>query len=112
LELEIMSERFYSGQIEGDVTVRENGSKRRLQNRFDYQKHVTERSSHPSAHARLAFNLLADALDNEHRAGEVHEYFVQRVMPLLPRRFTISRSRLLAYVDIIDQEKNAKIGKD
>ena len=107
-----MSERFYSCQREGDVTVRENRSKRPLQNRFDYRMHVTERSSHPSAHARLAFNLLADALDNEHRAGEVHEYFARRVVTLLPHRFTISRSRLLAYVDLNDREKNAAIGTD
>jgi hypothetical protein len=107
-----MSERFYFGQVEGDVTVRENGGKRPLQNRFDYRKYVMERSSHASAHARVAFNLLADALDSEHRAGEVHEYFARRIMPLLPQRFTISRSRLLAYVDLIDQEKAAKIGTD
>lgn len=107
-----MFERFYSGQIEGDVTVRENGTKRPLQNRFDYRKHAMESSSHPSARTRLAFNLIADVLNSEHRAGEIHEYFARRVVPLLPDRFTISRSRLLAYIEIIEQEKSAKIGVD
>jgi hypothetical protein len=107
-----MSERFYSGEREGDVMVRESGIKRPLHNRFDYRKHLTEHSSIPSAHARLSFNLLADALDSEHHASQVHEYLARRIVPLLPQRFTISRSRLLEYVDIIDQEKDAQIGMD
>lgn len=61
-----------------------------------------------SGQTRLAFNLLADALDDEQRAYEAHEYFVQRVMPLLPQRFTISRSRLLAYIDMMEHEKRTK----
>lgn len=108
-----MSERFYSGQREGDVTVREsNGTKRPLQNRFDYQKHLTERTKETSAHRRLAFNLLADALDSEWPADEVQEYFARRIMPILPQRFIISRSRVLAYVDLMDQENRAKIATD
>lgn len=108
-----MSERFYSGERDGEMTVREaNGPKRPLQNRFDYRKFITERAAQSSPYARLAFNLLADALGDERRAGEVHEHIARRVMPLLPPRFTISRSRLLAYVDRIELEKRAKIGPE
>lgn len=111
--MEVVSERLYFGRQEGEVTVRDAGGKKRpLQNRFDYRKYVSERAQNPSPHARLAFNLLADALDNERRAAEVADYFARRVMPQLPQRFTISRSRLLAYVDLIDQEKRAEIGLD
>lgn len=104
-----MSERFYSEEGNGDVTVHEaNGSKRPLGNRFDYRRVADERAAQRLPRAPLAFNLLADALESERLAGEVHEYFTQRVMPLLPRRFTISRSRVLAFAALIDAERRAK----
>jgi len=59
--------------------------------------------------ARLAFDLLADALDNHVPTREVHDYFVRRIVPLLPERFTISRSRVRAYVERIADEQRAAI---
>jgi hypothetical protein len=36
---------------------------------------------------------------------ETHEYFSRRVVALFPERWTISSSRVLAYVDMIEHEK-------
>lgn len=70
---------------------------------------MTDRAA-SARRARLAFDLLADALDEQAPSGEVHDYFVRRIMPLLPERFTISRSRVLAYVERIAEERLAQIG--
>jgi hypothetical protein len=46
--------------------------------------------------------LLADALQNDARASSVHHDFNSRVVPLFPKRWTITRSRIIAYVDRIE----------
>jgi len=54
-----VAERFYSGQREGEIAVREvDGRRRSLHNRFDYRKYVSEQAEQSSSHARLAFNFL------------------------------------------------------
>ena len=101
-----MAERFYSGERDGAVKVRDQGGETRpLQCRFDYRKYMTDRAGKNPDHTRLALTLLGDALEDEQRAVEVHEYFMKRVIPVLPPRFTISRTRVLAYVNEMESEK-------
>jgi hypothetical protein len=107
-----MTERYYSGERDGIVTVRDaggDGAKRPLQCRFDHRKYITGRAGENSNDTRLALTLLGDALDDEGRAVEAHEHFARRVISLLPPRFTISRSRVLAYVNTMEQEKRAQV---
>jgi uncharacterized protein DUF6166 len=106
-----MAERFYSGERDGTVTVRDQGGSREtrpLQCRFDYRKYVTGRAGKNPDHTRLALTLLGDALEDERRAVEAHEYFIKRVIPVLAPRFTISRSRILAYVNTMEMDKRAE----
>jgi hypothetical protein len=60
-----------------------------------------------SASAQIAFKLVPDALEEDSRALETHEYFGRRVVAILPERWTITRSRVRAYVDIIELERRA-----
>ena len=104
-----MIERFYSGDRNDTLTARDgDGPKRPIHNRFDYQIHMAERAR-LAPRARLAFDLLADALDNSVPGHEVLNYFVRRVMPLLPDRFTISRSRVRDYIERMAEEELAGI---
>lgn len=103
-----MTERFYSCERNGGVTARDgSGSPRPLQCRFDYRKYVTGRADKNAEDTRLALTLLGDALDDERRAVDAHEYFIRRVIPVLPPRFTISRTRVLAYVNTMEADKHA-----
>ena len=108
----ILTERFYSGQRDGQVTIRDgigSAQKRLLEPRSVLFKHGEKGSTLPGdASARqIALTLLADALGDEVRAIETHEYFSRRVIALFPERWTITRSRVLAYVDMIEREKPA-----
>jgi hypothetical protein len=108
-----LTERFYSGQRDGQVTVRDGigGAKKRpLEPRFVLLKHEEKGFARPrdgSGSAQIALTLLADALGDEAYAIETHEYFSRRVVALFPERWTISRSRVLAYVNMIELEKRA-----
>jgi hypothetical protein len=103
----ILTERFYFGQRDGQVTVREgnDGAKRPLPPRSVLLKHRTEGSEH----AQIALKLLADALGDEARAIATHEYFSRRVVSHFPERWTITRSRVLAHVNMIEHEKRADL---
>jgi hypothetical protein len=57
--------------------------------------------------SQIALTILADALGDEASAIKTHEYFGRRVVALFPDRWTISRSRVLAYVNLIEHEKRA-----
>ena len=110
----VLTERFYSGQRDGQVTFRDgvDGAKTRLLERrlLLLNKRREERLTQPSdgsARAQIALTLLADALGDEGRAVETHQYFSRRVVALFPQRWTITRSRVLAYVDLIEYEKRA-----
>ena len=106
-----MAERFYFGEAPGKVIVREGAEKRPLDPRFDLRKHSTgfawggDGGGAGSAQ-QLALALLADALRNDARASRVHHDFNSRVIPLFPKRWTITRSRIIAYVDRIEIEHN------
>ena len=107
-----MVERFYYGEAPGKVTVREGAEKRPLDPRFDLRKHSTTgfawgRDGGTAGSAQqLALALLADALRDDARASRVHHDFNSRVIPLFPKRWTITRSRIIAYVDRIETEHN------
>jgi Family of unknown function (DUF6166) len=104
-----MVERFYCGEVPRQVTIREGTERRPLDPRFDLHKHSSstgfawgEGGAEPAL--QLALALLADALRNDPRALDVHQDFNQRVVPLFPKRWTISRSRILRYVDRIEAQ--------
>jgi hypothetical protein len=105
-----MAERFYCGEARGKVIVREGAERRPLDPRFDLHKHSSigfawgGSDSSAGSTQQLALALLADALRNDERASRVHRDFNSRVIPLFPKRWTITRSRILAYVDRIEAE--------
>ncbi len=104
----ILTERFYSGQQDGQVTVRDgiDGAKKRpLEPRFVLLK----RGAVGSGQAHIALKLLADALGDEARAIATHEHFSRRVVARFPERWTITRSRVLAYVEMFEFEKRADL---
>lgn len=92
------------------MTVRDGigGAKKRpLEPRAVLFKHGKEKFAQPSdssGRAQIALTLLADALGDEARAMQAHEYFSRRVVTLFPQRWTITRSRILAYVDMFELE--------
>jgi len=100
-------ERFYLGQRDGQVTVREGngGARRPLPPRSVLLKHRADGSEH----AQIALTLLADALGDEARAIATHEYFSRRVVARFPERWAITRSRVLAYVEMLEFEKRADL---
>jgi hypothetical protein len=103
-----MTERFYSGDYNGTILVRDGatGTKTRLpepKELFQLQSEAFARLGVGSEHARLALTLLQDALSSEARALKACIPFSRRVIPLLPGRWTITRSRVQAYVDMLDR---------
>jgi hypothetical protein len=110
-----LTERFYSGQRDGRMTVRDGvglAEKRPLEPRSILFKHGTEQiaaARDASGRAQIALTLLADALGDEARAIETHEYFSRRVVALFPERWTITRSRIVAYIKMIEAEKRAAL---
>jgi hypothetical protein len=105
-----MVERFYCGDAPQQVTFREGEERQPLEPRFDLREHSSIGFAWGEGDAgsaqQLALALLADALRNDARALNVHQEFSRRVIPLFPNRWTISRSRILAYVDRIEAEHN------
>jgi Family of unknown function (DUF6166) len=93
-----MVERFYCGEAPRQLTIREGPDMQPLDARFDLRKHSSNGfgSGEGSAGSaqQLALALLADALRNDARAVSVHQDFSRRVIPLFPKRWTISRSRI------------------
>jgi len=100
-----MAEIFYSGEQDGRVTVREGETKRPLDPRFDLRKYSPTAfvwGKGDSVSAQLSLALLADALHDDARALKLHHRFNRRVVTLLPARWTITRSRILDYADLIE----------
>jgi hypothetical protein len=56
-----------------------------------------------SSGQQLALAVLADAFRNDARASQLHQEFKQRVVTLFPKRWTITRSRIVAYIDNFDR---------
>ncbi len=100
-----MAEIFYSGEKPENVTVREGQVKRPLDPRHDLRKHSQRGIAWGNGEGgQLSLALLADALQNDIRALRLHDRFKCRVVTLFPERWTITRSRILAYVNLMEQE--------
>ena len=100
-----MAEIFYSGEQDGRVTVHEGKTKYPLDPRFDLRKYSPPAfvwGKENSVSAQLSLALLADALHDDARALKLHHRFNRRVVTLLPARWTITRSRILDYADMIE----------
>lgn len=100
-----MPEVFYSGAESNQVMVREGDSKRPLDPRFDLAKLSPSGfrwGSGADSPAQLSLALLADSLRDDVRALKLHHSFVQRVVAIMPERWTITRSRILAYANMIE----------
>jgi hypothetical protein len=97
-------ERFYCGKASGEVTVREGGASRVLGPRAGS---IGEKSGsftwgrNETGATQLAFALLADALSDDAEARRWHQNFRHRVIANFPERWTITRSRILAHVDMM-----------
>jgi len=111
-----LAERFYSYGSEGELTARDGagGRKRRLlEPRAVLSKLIVDSPrGADSASSRIAVTLLADALGDEQRALQTQEYFCNRVMSLLPARWTMTRSRVHAYVELMEPAKRANLLDD
>ena len=112
-----MTERYYSRGPDGELTARDGpgGVQRRLFSPGSvFNKPAAAGPGHAASSTsdQLAFRLLADALGSEVLAGAAQDYFSRRVMSLLPARFTMTRSRVKAYVEMIEQEKLAGLAAD
>jgi hypothetical protein len=106
-----LTERFYSGRRGGTVTIRDGigaANKRPLPPHAVLFKHGEmglTRIGDGSGRAEIALTLLTDALGNEARALAMHEAFSRRVVALFPERWTISRTRVLSYLSLIEFER-------
>jgi hypothetical protein len=104
-----MAERLYSGESLNQVTVREGSDRRPLDLRRDLSNHSANGFAGIEGGAdaaQLALALLADALGNDTRALRLQEDFTRRVVTNFPARWTISRSRIIAHVDMIEIERD------
>jgi len=104
-------ERFYSGEATGhQVSVREGGERFPLALRADLRQHSSAfawgLSVDPGC-AQLALALLADALGDDARAMRLQEAFRLRLVELLPERWTMTRSRILAHVKLLEYQMGA-----
>lgn len=102
-----MAEVLYSGQHKGRVIVCESGIRRPLDPRFDLGVHFPSgfgRGKKDDGQAQLSLALLADALGDDSRALRLHHAFNSRVVAIFPDRWTITRSRIVAYVDMIEHQ--------
>jgi hypothetical protein len=109
-----MAERFYSGREER-VVIREGDQLRRLDLRLDLDPDGQTRLRWGRENAkgkRLAVALLADALSDDRTAVSLAEAFTARVVAMLPERWTMSRTRVLSFVDIITRESFNNVSPD
>lgn len=105
-----MAEILYSGEQGGQVTVREGETKRPLDPRFDLHKYSPPAFAWGKGDivsAQLSLALLADALLDDARALKLHHRFNRRVVTLLPARWTLTRSRVLDYAELIERQAAA-----
>lgn len=97
-------ERFYSGKASGEVTIREGGSTRRLEPRRGPSAEAVRPFTwgrDESGATPLAFALLADVLSDDAEARQLQQNFRHRVIANFPDRWTITRSRILAHVQMM-----------
>jgi hypothetical protein len=102
-----MPEIFYSGDHLSQVTVREGERSRPLDPRFDLCEHSPSGvgwTKDDGGPIQLSLALLADALGDDARALRLQHSFCERVAAILPDRWTISRTRIVAYANMIDYQ--------
>lgn len=96
---------FYTGDLGEGVIVREGEERRLLKPRVDLNdgsSAVLQWGSKNSDGSRLSLALLADVLGDDQRALRLQHSFNRRVVTILPDRWTISRSRILAHVKALE----------
>jgi hypothetical protein len=102
----VLVERLYKGEWASKVTVTEGAQKWALNPRFDLRTQSFAGFACGSGEAngahQLALALLADALQDDARAEQLHHDFCSRVVAIFPERWTISRSRIVAHATIIE----------
>jgi hypothetical protein len=108
-----MVERFYSGR-DGRVMVRETGEFIPLDLRLDLDRdgQASVNWGQNASGNRLAVALLADALDDDKVALNLAQAFTARVVGMLPERWTMSRARVLSFVQIIARESLENFPRD
>jgi hypothetical protein len=93
---------YYSGDRFNGIRVRIGEARSSLA-----PKRVDERATGEAGDVKLdeglSFALLAHALDDDARALRLHYAFRRRVGTILPDRWTLSRSRIRAYADMLEQ---------
>jgi Family of unknown function (DUF6166) len=102
-------ERFYCGKPFGKVTVRAGGSIRVLEPcpELSQQERLPFTwGRDPSGASHLALALLKDALTDEAEAKRFHQRFSHRVVAILPDRWTISRTRIIAHVNMMKHQSD------
>ena len=108
-------ERFYSGRPSDGVTVRAANkpeTRRGLALRLDLASHSPTGFAWGyagSGAAQLALALLADALGDDARALRLHQDFKARVVMRLPRRWTLTRSRIVAHVRQLEFDATLRV---
>jgi hypothetical protein len=108
-----MAERFYSGRNDR-VLVRENEQWRPLDPRLDLDRNGQSRFTwgrESAAGNRLAVALLADALDDDKTAVGLAGAFTARIIVMLPERWTMSRARVLSFVEMMARETLNEISR-
>ena len=98
------SEVYYSKAPSNLLTVRQGGEKRVLNPRsISVDSGSDFATGGRTLGVERSFALLVDALEDDARASRLHHAFRRRVASLLPDRWTMSRSRIRAYADMIEQ---------
>lgn len=110
-------ETFYTGVRPGQVTIRAGSNRRPLAPRFDLHKYPSASftaarefawgAAGEGGPAQLSLALLADALGDDARALQLHHRFNRRVITMLPPRWTMTRSRVVAYADLMERREAA-----
>ena len=108
----VADEIFYSSDQFTRVTVREGQARRSLNPRTTTGHGSGLDGAWPQngkLSDGLSYALLADALDDDARALRLQHAFRRRVGSILPDRWTLSRSRIRAYADMIEQYQEVGI---
>jgi hypothetical protein len=98
---ELVAERFYSGR-DSQVMVREGQQSGLLDPRLDLKPDDPPQFEwgDDAVGIRLAVALLADAMDDDRMAINLAWAFSARVVVMLPKRWTMSRARVLSFVSL------------
>ena len=107
------TERFYCGKASGEVVIRDRRRTDMLRPRPDLSGQGPGPftwGKNGAGAARLAVALLADALCDDATAKRFHQDFRHRVISNFPDRWTITRTRILAYVRVMRYQSDEADG--